>query len=106
MRHWADVVSVGAIGAVAIVMTAILRRVDWKHTYHSGFDPYVAAALCAIAAAFGVTRVVTPRRRRWIAAALVFLSVASGAAILWLDHHNFIVSYERWLKRGMPEHPF
>jgi disulfide bond formation protein DsbB len=87
------------------MMKEILQRIDLKKTYHTGFNPYDAVRIFAFMACFGLLHAVFASRRRWLPIALIVLSVASSAIVVWLARHHVVMEYNEWIRSGMPDHP-
>lgn len=105
-RLWRDASVWICLVAIVASMTVVFRHVDFRQTYHTGFEPYDLVVLYALMIAFGAIRLRMKPERRRLTAVMMGLALASGATVVWLDDHDVIVQYDRWVKRGMPEVPF
>jgi TctA family transporter len=92
--QWGAVVS-------AMVLALLIEIVRTHEGNHTGADPWMAAVVFLPSTALGIVVLKRDRFRRMaLAAVLIGLS---GLGYLWyIDHTNTMLSYTRWIQRGMP----
>lgn len=95
-----DVLFVTASGSgVAGLCVEVVRR---RPDNHVGFSPWVLLIIPSAVLAIEVCRSAIARRIGWTSANVAASWVLTLAALVAADHWNVLVSYESWIKRGMP----
>jgi glucan phosphoethanolaminetransferase (alkaline phosphatase superfamily) len=101
MARWLSLAAMVVLLIVCLFWLFVGYRALSGASNHMGFDVtrmrYVALLGMAL---FVALWIVAKRGRDFTAGVLCALSLAGSYA---LDHYNFLVPYEVWLKRGMPE---
>jgi hypothetical protein len=83
------------------VLGALIAYAIRNGTGHTGFEPWFLSVVFAVSLIIGFAALFSSRSRT---AAIVTCTagIAGLALLLFLDHFNLLLQYDRWLQRGMP----
>ena len=95
------------IGAILLLIGASLATAGLifcalpPRSNHIGYDIRWNMLQGASIVLYGLLGLSTPTTRRW-GIVLCVAGLLVTVLVLFLDHHNLLVQYERWIDRGMP----
>jgi hypothetical protein len=104
LGHWQSLLGLASLSCLLVFWGALFLRIVSTPQNHIGFSVLLALPLALVTLVAGGIGWAGGRRR--LGLVLMLLGGLSLPGIIAIDRLNILVSYEAWLKRGMPERPF
>lgn len=92
-----------AVGGATLA--GLIGYAAWNRSGHTGLDPYCALAIFIPVLLIGVMAGLGGDRagaRPGAGLVAIIVGLAGIVLLVWLDHSNTLLPYEKWLARGLP----